>query len=94
MDQKAILAHVIELTARIDEAAERGDWISAARFAEQRTPMIEAIVLPDDPAALETLRRVLATILEQRERAAAAHDMLSAKYRAAMVRCQSAKEQK
>ncbi len=61
MDQKQLLERVVELTGMIEQAASLADWPRAARLAEKRTPLLEALDRPTNPVSLEALRRVHAT---------------------------------
>jgi flagellar protein FliT len=90
MDQNQLLERVVELTQMIEEAAAISDWPRVARLMERRTPLLESLKLPLSPAALQTLRRVQASIDGLRSRATTSRGELETEYAASVKGVQAA----
>ncbi len=58
MDQTDVLSRAWELTQAIQHAATRGDWITAARLAEERSPLLMSLAASQTPDAMVTIRRI------------------------------------
>jgi len=89
MEQASVLSRALELTQAIERAAATGDWLTAARLAEERSPLLMSLSASQTPDAMTTIRRIQDVNAALVDGAKAAQQELQREFRAAL-RCAGA----
>jgi flagellar protein FliT len=92
MNQQQLVESVFALTLEIDEAAELSDWQRAAQLTNDRSPLLHAITAPQDPSALELIRKIQVLDAARLNTATIAQTELSAEYHTAVGNIKAARQ--
>lgn len=92
MSQSQLVERVYAMTLEIEEAAQLSDWQRAARITDERSPLLHRIAAPQNPAALELIRRIVALDSARLETARAAQAELAQEYHAAIANTNAARQ--
>jgi flagellar protein FliT len=90
MNQQQLLKNALELTHGIAAAARAGDWIEAARLADERSPLLLQVQNDQADATLALVREIQTLDASLMSDADDARMSLGKNYREAMARTTAA----
>lgn len=92
MNQTALAERLLSMTQEIGHAASLADWPAAARLTEVRSPLLMTLSVQQEPATLETIRRIQVIDAEILENAKTAQIELEIEYDKALGRTKAARQ--
>jgi flagellar protein FliT len=90
VNQTTLIERVLSLTQAIEAAAALADWPEAARLTEERSLLLVSLTADQEPAALETIRKIQAIDAVVFANAQTTQIELQSEYCAAMARVDAA----
>jgi flagellar protein FliT len=84
MNTPDLIQRVLDLTLKMEHAAQMDDWPGAARLARERNPLLMSIGKPRSPEERGSIERIQVLTVAINRQAEAARTELTAEYRATM----------